>query len=171
MSEDPTYTPVQIDDVIDSSRDPFVVRMRGYAAHGMTPFDVPFISRITDNLFQGGCRTGLVLPHDIRHVVSLYPWESYTTERTLDSYLEVKMYDSVEQGFEQLDELVDWVIRRQETGPVLVHCQAGLNRSSLLMAKVLIKYGFSAVDAIALIREQRSPACLCNPAFEEHLLS
>jgi protein-tyrosine phosphatase len=31
--------------------------------------------------------------------------------------------------------------------------------------------GVTAANAIALLRAKRSPACLCNPAFERHLLS
>jgi len=30
--------------------------------------------------------------------------------------------------------------------------------------------GRPAVDAIAVVRKRRSPACLCNQAFEEYLL-
>ena len=54
--------------------------------------------------------------------------------------------------------------------PVLVHCQAGLNRSSLVAARALMFEGRPAVDAIAVVRKRRSPACLCNQAFEEYLL-
>jgi len=57
----------------------------------------------------------------------------------------------------------------REDGPTLVHCQAGLNRSSLVAARALVLGGMTADDAIALIREKRSPACLCNPAFERWL--
>ena len=72
MSTDPTR--------IDISFDPRERRMRGYARHGNTPFDVPFVSQITDNLWTGGCEDGLVLPANIAHVVSLYPWETYRVE-------------------------------------------------------------------------------------------
>jgi protein-tyrosine phosphatase len=50
-----------------------------------------------------------------------------------------------------------------------VHCQAGLNRSSLVIARALILSGMPSVAAIALIREKRSPACLSNPSFERWL--
>jgi protein-tyrosine phosphatase len=52
---------------------------------------------------------------------------------------------------------------------VLVHCQAGLNRSGVVVARALMADGMSAVEAVSLIRERRSPACLCNPAFERWL--
>lgn len=115
--------------------DPQVARMTGRAYHGNTPFDVPFISEIAPNLWQGGCETGLVLPDFVEHVVSLYPWESYTVNHNLSSRLEVRMYDSTDQEFDQVDGLAFWVNLCRQTGPVLVHCQAGLNRSSLVGCK------------------------------------
>lgn len=156
---------------IDIDFDPTEQRMSGVAFHGNTPFDVPYISEIVPGLWQGGCRDGLVLPEHIKHVVSLYPWESYSHEHDLDSAINVRMYDSVEQGFEQVDALAAWVNVCRSNAPTLVHCQAGLNRSSLVAARALILGGTVPSFAIALLREKRSPACLCNPAFEEWLLS
>ncbi len=54
---------------------------------------------------------------------------------------------------------------------VLIRCQAGLNRSSLVMALVLIRDGYTAVDAIDLIRKRRNPQCLFNKEFESFLLN
>jgi protein-tyrosine phosphatase len=50
-----------------------------------------------------------------------------------------------------------------------VHCQAGLNRSSLVVGRALMLGGMTADDAIVLIRRKRSPACLSNPSFERWL--
>jgi len=59
-----------------------------------------------------------------------------------------------------------WVHTRWSEGArVLVRCQAGLNRSGLITALVLMLAGHTAHDAIALIRERRSPWALCNDAF------
>ena len=149
--------------------DPTVPRMKGVTVHGSAAFDVPFISQIAPNLWQGGCEDGQVLPDFIKHLVSLYPWESYHVRHTLDSVLLVRMYDSVDQTFEQIEELARWVNLCRRTGPVLVHCQAGLNRSSLVAARALMLEGKSAEDAITTLRAKRSPACLCNRAFEDYL--
>ena len=153
---------------IDIRFDPTIQRMDGIARHGNVRFSVPFISQIEGNLWQGGCESGLQLPHFIEHVVSLYPWERYRISNrhpNIKSELYVRMYDSVDQSFDQVEELADYVNRRTLEGPTLVHCQAGLNRSSLVAALALTKRGASGAEAIALIREKRSPACLCNPAF------
>jgi protein-tyrosine phosphatase len=149
--------------------DPRNLRMTGTTAHGFIPFDVPFISEIAPGLWQGGCTNGLVLPDHIRHLVSLYPWESYTVMHELDSAVAVRMHDSTEQALEQVPVLGAWVNACRKSGPVLVQCQAGLNRSSLVTAMALMLSGITADAAIALIREKRSPACLCNPMFEEWL--
>jgi protein-tyrosine phosphatase len=163
MSTDPTR--------INIETDPFKQRMRGTAIHGDTPFDVPYVTKIADNLWQGGCTNGLILPKRIKHLVSLYPWEAYTVTHELDSYMSVRMYDSIEQAFEQVKAISQWVDTCRDSGPVLVHCQAGLNRSSLIVAHALMLAGISSRQAIDMIRAKRSPACLCNPSFEEWLLS
>jgi len=154
---------------IDIEFDPRRQRMVGVSAHGLLSFDVPFISEITDNLWLGGCEDGLVLPEFIGHLVSLYPWEQYTVTHELDSRLEVRMYDQTDQAMDQVDAIASWVNTCRQTAPTLVHCQAGLNRSSLVAARALVLDGMTADAAITLIREKRSPACLCNPAFERWL--
>lgn len=156
---------------IDIMADPREQRMRGVAIHGNTPFDVPFMSYIDTNLWQGGCEDGLVLPDEIVNVVSLYPWEHYRLHDHVHSVLSVVMYDAENQDFEQIDAIARWVNDVRKDGPTLVHCQAGLNRSSLVVARALITSGhLNAKAAIALIRDRRSPACLCNRAFESWLL-
>ena len=65
-----------------------------------------------------------------------------------------------------LADLVDDL--RRDGKRVLVHCQAGINRSGLLSAAALIRGGASADDAIATVRRARSGA-LNNPEFLELL--
>ena len=60
----------------------------------------------------------------------------------------------------------DWARGLRE----LLRCQLGANRSGLLMALTLRKAGYSSKDAIALMREKRSPWVLCNAKFEDFLL-
>lgn len=155
--------------------DPTQRRMRGWAIHGNTPFDVPFISNIEGNLWQGGCEAGLKLPGNIQHVISLYKWEDYD-HGPLKTHEVVTMYDDSNAAVNSsevdlLASLVNYLLKTGED--VLVHCQAGLNRSSLIAARSLMlrdQNPLSAPEAISLIRERRSPACLCNPAFEKWLL-
>lgn len=153
--------------------DPLKARMSGWTNHGNMSFNVPFITKVGASLYQGGYDAGLVLPERIKHVVSLYPWGRYLIKHEMQSELYVKMYDSEGQGMEQVDEIARWVNQCRETGQVLVHCQAGLNRSSLIAARALYLDGeFNDGDRIVEhLREVRSPAVLCNPAFEREVRS
>lgn len=149
-------------------------RIRGHVYHaqmrGIDPYlDVPLITHVEGGLWQGGCLGGVRLPDEFDHVVSLYPWEKYALgpNTTRD---EIMMYDALDQGFEQVDEAahgINWRLENDQT--VLVHCQAGCNRSGLVAARVLILRGRTAAEAISLLREQRSPLVLCNEAFENWL--
>lgn len=158
---------------IDISTDPLERRLRGTTAHGWIDFDVPFMTEIGPNLWQGGCETGLKLPGNIKHLVSLYPWERYKTHEHLSSELYVTMYDSEGQKTDQVDNIAGWVNQCRKTGAVLVHCQAGLNRSSLVSARAMYLADDLSTgrDIVAHLREVRSPAVLCNPAFEAEVLS
>ena len=83
--------------------DPTIQRMKGTTVHGRIAFDVPFISEIAHNLWQGGCEDGLILPDFIQHVVSLYPWESYQGETWL--------VDSAMTCRSSSAEVIAWVMR------------------------------------------------------------
>lgn len=75
--------------------------------------------------------------------------------------------DAVEVG-----RLADRAVEALDKGErVLVRCQAGYNRSGLVVALTLLRLGYSADEAIALIRERRSPHALHNGHFLEHIES
>lgn len=105
-------------------------------------------------------------------ILNLFQWGEYVLPEGVEQ-LTVEMYDSLSEVSDQVDELADTVIRWLNSGKrVLVHCQAGLNRSSLVVARILMKkYSMTADEAIKLIRDQRSPTCLCNETFENYLRS
>lgn len=149
-------------------------RMQGRSHYGDV-IDVPLISPVADNFWQGGCMNGLRLPTLFKHVVSLYPWEQYVLPEGCDR-VEIKMYDSGTMVDEDdlyfaADTVVDFV----KDGPTLVHCQAGLNRSGLVAGLALIKMGKTPQEAVDLLRRRRqnpdgtSPV-LCNPTFAQWLL-
>lgn len=55
---------------------------------------------------------------------------------------------------------------------VLVRCQAGYNRSGLVVALALLDMDYGDPDEIiALIREKRSKWALCNPRFVDYIKS
>jgi protein-tyrosine phosphatase len=153
--------------------DPLTRRLNSWSNHGNFRLQMPFVTQVADNLWHGGVQSGLVLPEFIEHTVSLYPWEEYEVKHQLTSKLTVTMYDSLDQGFEQVESIARWVNSCREIGPVLVSCQAGLNRSSLVVAKALLLAGeaLTGEEAVAKIRQARDPACLCNPEFEKWVVS
>ena len=72
----------------------------------------------------------------------------------------------------ELRNAVDYAYNAWKAGKeVLIRCQAGLNRSGLVTALVLIKDGYDPVEAISLIRDKRSPNALFNLDFERWLVS
>lgn len=60
--------------------------------------------------------------------------------------------------------------RWAEGGKVLVRCQAGVNRSGMVTALILMESGVPAAAAIATVREARGPMVLSNYSFEQALL-
>jgi protein-tyrosine phosphatase len=72
---------------------------------------------------------------------------------------------------EELFDVVKFAHKEWVSGKkVLIRCQAGLNRSGLVMALVLIREGYTPADAVRLIRKNRSSYALCNDKFLEWLL-
>lgn len=168
--------------------------MRGDArvARGASYFEVPLFSFIKKIGGWGYLSTGFspselyrmgerpeewLLDHHgharFDKILNLYVWGEYPipveTER-----IDIEMYDTEEgePNREQVDELAYWVKKQLDDGyETLVHCQAGLNRSSLVAARTLMLYGMTADESISLIRKQRSPMCLCNETFERWLRS
>ena len=135
-------------------------------------FHVPLISHIEGNLWTGGCIDGVQLPDDFTFLLSAYPWERYrlgpNTRR-----VEVHLYDSADlPPMKTLVGLAHMVNeeRSKDGAKVLVHCQAGLNRSALIGALALVLDGMPAAEAIELLRAKRSPVVLCNETFERWLL-
>jgi protein-tyrosine phosphatase len=163
-SVDPTAIAIELD--------PTKERMRGVAVHGNVSFDVPFISRIDDRLWVGGCQDGLVLPSNIEHLISVYPWEKYTVNHELRSSLRVRMFDGDCVNEELVRMVANAINTCRQDGTTLVHCQAGLNRSALVTAVALMtgEDRLDAEAAVALLREKRSPAVLCNKTFERWIL-
>lgn len=103
-------------------------------------------------------------------ILNLYRWEDYEVPPTTERHT-VEMFDGEHIDADQVDNLAHLVTTWLKNGNVvLVHCQAGLNRSSLIVARVLmLHYQKTADEAIDLIREKRSPQCLCNDHFRQWL--
>lgn len=146
--------------------------IQGYLHDGRR-IDIPLISHITENLFVGGHSDTADLGDFFSHVFSLYVWGApYVTHETT-AHESVKMFDSPTEDTSLVDELVPRVVEAlREGGNVLVHCQAGINRSNLVASLVLREWkGLTSAEAIDMLREKRSNLVLANRGFERYLLA
>jgi protein-tyrosine phosphatase len=152
--------------------DPLNYPWRGTAAHGDTPFDTTLVTKMDEDLYLGGCVPDVLLPADVEYVVSLYPWEQFRARPDqVRGILSLALYDDVDQEPELFLLAATAIDAFRAKGPTLVHCQAGLNRSATALAVHLIRdEGMTAEGALALMRERRSPAVVCNAGFEAWLM-
>lgn len=144
--------------------------IQGYLPDGRF-IDIPLISHVVDNLYVGGHDDAADLGDFFSHVFSLYVWgRPYVTHEST-THASVKMFDSPTEDTALVNDLVEQVVEALDKGGnVLVHCQAGINRSNLTAALVLRKWkGLTSAEAIDMLREKRSPLVLANRGFEKYL--
>lgn len=139
-------------------------------------------SEILPGLWMGGTadRDELAASYPSAHikpahfdtVVTLYghakPVDWYVKELRLAFY----DHSEVDIDHHDLRQVVSSAHRDWQQGKrVLVRCQAGWNRSGLIMALILIMDGLKPDQAIDLIRNRRSSRALCNRSFENWILT
>jgi hypothetical protein len=140
-------------------------------------------NEILPNLFMGGTSDDATInfPQELNHfkgerdfdcIVTLYAWASPANWGVEERRLGFPDAQIVNEYLDPIHEMASWAHSRWKLGKkVLIRCQAGLNRSGLLTALVLIHEGYSSSDAIALIREKRSGWALCNSDYVSYLNS
>ena len=138
-------------------------------------------SEILPNLYMGG--TG---DHDIvqfgKRLPQLHEREEFDSVVTCYSYAQPMSWYVHEnrygfadgpldhETFIKAQELAAWLYSEWKAGrKCLSRCAAGLNRSGLIVALVLMMDGYSADDAISLIRVKRDRNALFNPDFVRKL--
>ena len=156
----------------------------GAAPQHEIDWDFPLWSEILEGLWLGGTDDFDTIdyeaniyggPREITKsefdtVVTLYAWA-----RPVDWFVEEMRYgfyddDSSHFGKKSLMRAAQFAHESWKSGKkVLVRCQAGINRSGLVMGIVLMLEGYSADEAINLMRTKRSSAVLINRSFEKYL--
>jgi hypothetical protein len=110
------------------------------------------------------------LPFDA--IATMYSWAKpayWGIQEMRYGFLDASIVD---MDKDRLGEIVGWAHKHWKKGDrVLIRCQAGLNRSGLVTALVLMLAGVSADDAISCIRRYRSPDALFNTEYVSWLLS
>ena len=139
-------------------------------------------SEIIHNLFMGGTDDEDVIhiaaPRNkvndlpFQAIVTMYAWA-----RPADWSVQEFRYGIPDASIQQIDlcrlkEAVDFGYKRWFAGDrVLVRCQAGLNRSGLVTALILMRSGLDAQSAIQEIRDHRAELALFNNEYVRWLLS
>lgn len=147
-------------------------------------WDFPLWSEILPGLWLGGTddndtiETGvdtykprMITKDDFDTVITLYSWA-----QPVDWLVEEVRYGFYDSEISHIDfaaveRAADFAYQAWKSGKrVLIRCQAGINRSSLVMAHVLMKDKYKAREAIDLMREKRSNAVLLNRHFVDYLV-
>ena len=139
-------------------------------------------SEIAPNLFQGGTddldvihlpvttnRKRTDLP--FHSIVTMYAWARPADWQVQEFRYGVDDAAITDIDLNRLRQAVEFGYDRWKQGDrVLVRCQAGLNRSGLVLALILIKDGLTPTQAIAQIRQNRGEDALFNNNFHNWLM-
>ena len=138
---------------------------------------LPLFSEVLPNLFisgtadhdvvqRGKSLQQLAEPSKFDSIVCLYGHANPASYFTREQRFGIADAELDEESIPEILQLADWLHGEWRKGKrVAAKCQAGLNRSALICCLVLLKEGYSADDAINLIREKRSPHALFNQHF------
>ena len=147
----------------------------------MNGIDTELYSEILPGLFIGGTADDDVInvAKPLRNLNEVQPFDSvvtcYSWAQPMSWYVHENRWGFAdgpldEKTFTKVDELATWLHSEWKLGRTcLARCQAGLNRSGILVARILMKDGYSADEAINLIRQKRSPHALFNQDFVRKL--
>jgi hypothetical protein len=108
------------------------------------------------------------------YVVSAYI-EGFHDKTLPQCDMRLVLFDDTEHGLDEetwnkITSAVDEAAARWKQGQkILVRCQAGYNRSGLLMSLILMRLGYTADGAIELARKHRGKDVLVNQAFERYV--
>ena len=146
--------------------------------------DVPLYSEILPALWQGGTEDDDNIYHGQKRLPTMSDPRPFDAVVSLCAYTQPVGWLTKEfryafadgpvepDVYEEVERIADWAYLEWKSGSkVLIRCQAGLNRSGLITALVLMQSGMSADEAIDTLRKKRSTWALCNGEFEHWLLS
>jgi len=138
-------------------------------------------SEIAPNLFMGGTDDNDVIHFPARinrrvdmpfdAIVTMYAWAQPADWRVQEFRYGVPDAAIADIDLSRLKQAVEFGYNRWMAGDrVLVRCQAGLNRSGLVTALILMSTGLDAETAIKEIRKNRAGMALFNHDYVNWLL-
>jgi protein-tyrosine phosphatase len=98
-------------------------------------------------------RDGFEPSVSVKHILAMFP-DSHLTE------------EPRQHAVQAAQQVVNHLLDGEK---VLVRCQAGLNRASLIAGLAMVGLGYSGADAVQLLRTRRSPWVLCNQEYATFL--
>ena len=144
--------------------------------------DPPLYSEILPNLWQGGTDDDDLVQKGSGRLPIHGDYKEFDVVVSLSAYSlpmgwMVKEYrfgftdgPTSDEIYSELEKIADYAYLDWKAGKkCLVRCQAGMNRSGLVVALLLMRDGMSADDAITLIRKKRSEWALSNEYFTRYL--
>lgn len=108
--------------------------------------------------------------NNIKTVVGLAGHKHEGLEQYGITYIFEKIPDGKRVNEQLVQEVLERAVRSQSEngGAILCHCHAGRNRSGLMSALLLLRLGYTPIQAIDIVRTGR-PNALANPTFVEFL--
>ena len=144
---------------------------------------ISLYSEVAPNLFMGGTADEDVIHQAVAYnkartdlpfdaIITMYAWANPADWRVQE--FRYGIYDSAIEDIDldRLKQAVEFGYNRWLSGDrVLVRCQAGLNRSGLVTALIMMSTGLDAETAIEQIRKNRADIALFNNNYVEWLMS
>lgn len=143
----------------------------------------PLYSEILPNLYMGGTDDLATIdqPQTLKEfrgdnefdcVVTLYAWAAPANWGVEERRFGFPDAEIIDEYLPTIVDLARWAYTKWSYNKrVNIRCQAGLNRSGLVTALVLIMSGMTPEFAIEMIRKNRSSDALCNSDYEYWLLN
>lgn len=143
----------------------------------------PPFSEILPNLYMGGTHEMATIdrPQPLKEfegenefdcVVTLYAWAAPVNWGVEERRFGFPDAEIIHDYLPTIVELAKWAHEKWSANKrVNIRCQAGLNRSGLVTALVLIIHGIDPEEALKIIRDKRSSDALCNLDYEYWLLN
>ena len=140
-------------------------------------------SEIAPNLFMGGTADEDVIHQAVTYnkartdlpfdaIITMYAWANPADWKVQEFRYGIYDSDISQIDLDRLKQAVEFGYNRWLSGDrVLVRCQAGLNRSGLVTALIMMSTGLDAETAIEQIRKNRAEIALFNTHYVEWLMS
>ena len=122
----------------------------------------PNFNKITENLWVGGANSPkLIVAQNFNIVLDLREINDLKYQNFLENhglkYINIKIPDRYGASPEVLSQIVELIDEKvNKSRKVLVHCNLGRGRSTLVVAAYLVDQGLSPEEAIRKIKEKRS---------------